>query len=63
MDPDDLNQLLNMMETFRSDQTSELIRQTYLRRRVVETQSILADVDEESLNRSEVRNSYNRISY
>ncbi|XP_028390807.1 LOW QUALITY PROTEIN: cilia- and flagella-associated protein 46-like [Dendronephthya gigantea] len=53
VDADDLKQLLNMMETFRSDQAAELIRQTYLRRHVVETQSILDNVDEGSLNKSE----------
>ena len=52
--PGDMNKLLERFEIFRSEQAAELIRQNYLRRHVEETQSILVNVDDESLDRNKV---------
>ena len=54
MNPGDLNELLQMFETFRGEQATELIRQNYLRRHVEETQSMLVNVDDECLDRNKV---------
>ena len=52
--PGDMNKLLEKFDTFRSEQAAELIRQNYLRRHVEETQSMLVNVDDESLDRNKV---------
>jgi hypothetical protein len=54
VNPGDLNELLQMFETFRGEQATELIRQNYLRRHVEETQSMLVNVDDECLDRNKV---------
>ena len=50
--PGDLNKLLETFEIFRSEQAAELIRQNYLRRHVEETQSMLVNTSDESLDRN-----------
>ena len=52
--PDDLNNVIQLFETFQGELATELTRQNYLRRHVEETQSILINVDDKCLDRNKV---------